>query len=92
MHTEELKKEQRILSQMRKTLGSVVKDVTPLGGSNPLSASTIQDVKDSFALISDREKELAIRLGFDTARPHYADEDRPVSNAVSFVKLSKVKK
>jgi hypothetical protein len=89
MHTEELKKEQRILSQMRKTLGSVVKDVTPLGGSNPLSASTIQDVKDSFALISDREKELAEKLGFNTATPRYADDERPKSNAVSFVKLGK---
>jgi hypothetical protein len=89
MHTEELKKEQRILSQMRKTLGSVVKDVTPLGGSNPLSPSTIQDVKDSFALIADREKELADKLGFNTAKPVYADDDRPKSNVVSFVKLGK---
>lgn len=90
MSTEELRIEQRILSQMRKTLGSVVKDVTPLGGrANPLTESTIQEIKDCFALISEREKELAGQLGFDEAKPHYADGDQPASNVVSFVKLSK---
>lgn len=70
MDTEELSKEQRILRMMRKTLGNVVKDVTPLGGrTNPLSDSTIQDIKDCFGLISARERELAEALNFDQARP-----------------------
>lgn len=70
MGTAELSKEQRILRQMRKTLGNVVKDVTPLGErTNPLSDSTIQDIKDCFGLISSRERELAEALNFDQARP-----------------------
>lgn len=90
MSKEELRIEQRILSQMRKTLGSVVKDVTPLGGrANPLTDNTIQEIKDCFALISEREKVLAGKLGFDEAKPRYADGEQPASNAVSFVKLSK---
>ena len=90
MSTEELKNEQRILSQMRKPLGSVVKDVTPLGGrANPLTESTIQEIKECFTLISDREKELAAKLGFNEEKPRYADDDRPKSNVVGFVKLPK---
>jgi hypothetical protein len=90
MSTEELSKEQQILRQMRKTLGNVVKDVTPLGGrANPLKDSTIQEIKDCFALISDREKELAQKLGFDEAKPYYNDGEPQSSNVINFVKPSK---
>jgi len=92
MNKVELKKEQRTLSQLRKTLSNIVKDVTPLAGNpNPLSNSTIQEIKDSFALISGREKELADKLGFDQAKPHYADGEQPNASALNFVKLSKRK-
>ncbi|HTN93500.1 MAG TPA: segregation and condensation protein A [Gallionella sp.] len=92
MSKEELSKEQRILRQMRKTLGNVVKDVTPFGGrSNPLSAGTIQDIKDSFVLISERERELAEALGFDRSRPYYADGDLPNAKVISIVKPNKEK-
>ncbi|OIR04813.1 hypothetical protein GALL_131990 [mine drainage metagenome] len=90
MNTEELSKEQQILRLMRKTLGNVVRDVTPLGGrANPLTDSTIQDIKDCFGLISEREKELAEILNFDQAKPYYADGEKPNSNVISFVKPSK---
>jgi len=90
MSTEELSKEQRILRIMRKTLGNVVKDVTPVGGrTNPLSEGTIQDIKDCFALISDRERELAEALGFDQARPYYTDGDAPSAKVISIVKPPK---
>lgn len=90
MDTAELSKEQRILRQMRKTLGNVVKDVTPLGGrTNPLSDSTIQDIKDCFGLISARERELAEALNFDRARPYYADDELPNAKVISIVKSSK---
>lgn len=90
MSTEELSKEQRILRIMRKTLGNVVKDVTPLGGrTNPLSASTIQDIKDCFGLISDREMELAEALNFDQSKPYYADGEAPNAKVISIVKPSK---
>jgi hypothetical protein len=90
MDTTELSKEQHILRQMRKTLASIVKDATPLGGRpNPLKDSTIQEIKDCFALISEREKELAGQLGFSEAKPYYADGEQPNANVISFTKLSK---
>jgi hypothetical protein len=90
MNTEELSKEQRILRIMRKTLGNVIKDVTPMGGrTNPLSDTTIQDIKDCFALISDREMELAEALNFDKAKPYYADGEPPNAKVISIVKPPK---
>jgi len=90
MNTEELSKEQRILRAMRKTLGNVVRDVTPLGGRpNPLTGDTIQDIKDCFALISERERELAELLDFDQAKPYYKDGGQPNAQVISFVKPGK---
>ena len=87
MSTEELSKEQRILRLMRKTLASVVKDVAPYNGrTNPLSDDTVQDIKDCFALISAREKELSEQLGFNPAQPYYVDDEPPKSKVVSIVK------
>jgi hypothetical protein len=87
MDTAELSKEQQILRQMRKALGNVVKDCTPLGGRpNPLKDNTIQDIKDCFALISDRERELAEKLGLDKAKPYYQDGEQPNSNVINFSK------
>jgi hypothetical protein len=93
MNKEELKKEQRLLSHMRKTLGNIVKDVTPLAGQpNPLSDGTVEEIKYCFAIISGREKELADKLGFDQAKPHYADGEQPNGSVLNFVKLAKIKK
>lgn len=91
MDTEELSKEQRILRMMRKTLASVVKDATPLGGRpNPLTDNTVQEIKDCFALISEREKELAEKLGFDAERPYYRDGGESQSaQIISLVKPAK---
>ena len=90
MDKEELGKEQRILRAMRKTLGNIVKDVTPLGGRpNPLKDSTIQEIKECFGLISEREQELARKLGFDESRPYYADGEQPNGNVINFVKPPK---
>ncbi|MCG6932699.1 MAG: segregation and condensation protein A [Gallionella sp.] len=90
MDSEELSKEQRIMRIMRKTLGNIVKDVTPMGGrTNPLSEGTIQDIKDCFAMISDRERELADALGFDESRPYYTDGESPSAKVISIVKPPK---
>lgn len=90
MDTEELSKEQRILRIMRKTLGNIVKDVTPLGGRpNPLSDSSIQNIKDCFGLIAARERELAEALNFDQSRPYYADGELPNAKVISIVKPPK---
>lgn len=88
MNTEELNKEQNILRQMRKTLVSIVKDVTPPGGRpNHLTSSTIGEITGCFALISEREKELADKLGINHTKP--ADGEQPSSSGLRFVKLPK---
>ena len=57
--TNDLTLEHRILIQVRQVLASVVRDVTPPPGMrNPLSASTIEGIRDCFSLISAREREL----------------------------------
>lgn len=90
MNTEELSKEQRILRLMRKTLGNIVKDVTPTATrENPLSESTIHDIKDCFALISERERELAGALGFSQSKPYYTDGEKPNAKVIDFPKPKK---
>jgi len=74
---------------MRKTLTAIIKDVTPPPGmQHPLSADTIEDVRQCLALISAREKELADAAGRGGERPYYADEPR----AAETVPLSKLGK
>ncbi|KAA6184663.1 segregation and condensation protein A [Thiohalocapsa marina] len=71
----ELSTEQQILIAMRKTLSAIVRDVTPPPGmKHPLSATTIEDVRHCFALISAREKELADAEGRGGERPYYTDQ------------------
>lgn len=90
MNTIDLSKEQRILRLMRKTLGNIVKDVTPgPGRENPLSGNTIQDIKDCFALISEREAELADALELDPAKPYYTDDGHERANVIGFIKPKK---
>jgi len=56
----ELTLEHRILIQVRQVLAAVVRDVTPRPGRpSPLSPGTIEDIRDCFALISARERELS---------------------------------
>jgi hypothetical protein len=90
MNTEELSKEQRILRLMRKTLGNIVKDVTPTAGRpNPLSENTIMDIRDCFALIAEREKELAAELDLDEAKPYYADDKQPHAKVIGITRPNK---
>ena len=57
--TDDLTLEHRILIQVRQVLASVVRDVTPPPGMrNPLSESTIEDIRGCFSLIAAREREL----------------------------------
>lgn len=87
MSTEELSKEQRILRQMRKTLGNIVKDTAPRAGRpNALSDETVQEIKDCFGLIAAREQELAQQLDFAPQRPYYKDGTAPSATVVPFVK------
>lgn len=76
MTTERFSPEQNMLRVMRKVLASVVKDVTPQDGmDNPLSARTIEEIRDIFGLISLREQELLQNLeNVAVQRPQYAGE------------------
>jgi hypothetical protein len=90
MGIETLSKEQRILRVLRKTLGNIVKDTAPRPGRpNPLSAETIQEIRDLFGLIAERERELADSAGFASKeRPRFADEPR-TADVVAFHKPPK---
>jgi hypothetical protein len=82
-------KERRILVAMRKTLASVIKDLTPSDSMTeyPLSDATVKDVKVCLELIAVREMELAKEAGVSTnARPHFIDE--PAQAATNVVSLA----
>ena len=88
MDTEVQSKEHRFLHHVRKTLSNIVKEVSPPGGqANPFTNSTIEEIMSCFDLISERENELAGKLGSDQARPPKAAVMPPGSSALSFVKL-----
>lgn len=71
----DLSQEQQILIAMRQTLTAVIRDVTPPPGMrHPLSAGTIEDVRQCLSLIAAREKELADLDGRGGERPYYANE------------------
>ncbi len=69
-------KERRILRLLRKTLGNIVKDTAPRPGRpNPLQESTIEEIRGLFALIAERERELAQEAGLTLKeRPYFSDE------------------
>jgi hypothetical protein len=89
---QELTKEQQILIAVRKTLSSVIRDVTPPPGmKHPLSGTTIEDVRQCLALVAAREKELADAQGRGGERPYYADEPRG-AQVVPIARVTKPKK
>jgi len=77
--------EKRVLMAMRKTLGNIVKDVTPSSSAlrSPLSDETIEDIRMCFNLISARERDIASAAGREIKdKPHFIDEPKK-SNVVS---------
>jgi hypothetical protein len=89
---EHFTKEKRILMAMRKTLGNVVKDVTPSSSAlkSPLKESTIEDIKMCFGLIAAREQEIAKEAGVELKqRPQYTDEPDK-TNVVSLDSLKSI--
>lgn len=79
---------------MRKVLTSIIRDATPEHKSlkHPLSAQTIEDIRQCLGLITAREKELA-DAGGRTAqeRPYYTDEP-PETKVVPIVNIGKAKR
>jgi hypothetical protein len=91
MSNDNLTQEQQIMIMMRKILGAVIRDTTPQPGmKQPLSENTINSIKDCFALIAAREKELAEEAGIDNQmRPRYVDEPS-TSKVVSIDKIGMI--
>jgi len=86
---EHFTKEKRVLVAMRKTLSSIVKDVTPSSSAikSPLTETTIEDIKMCFGLIAAREQEIAKEAGVElNEKPHFTDE-AVTSNVVSLDSL-----
>ncbi|GAA0400118.1 hypothetical protein GCM10009133_06220 [Cocleimonas flava] len=86
---EHFTKEKRVLVAMRKTLSSIVKDVTPSSSAikSPLTEATIEDIKMCFGLIAAREQEIAKEAGIElNEKPHFTDE-AVTSNVVSLDSL-----
>jgi len=82
-------KERQILMVMRKVLAAVIKDTTPAPGlRHPLSDATIRDIRQCFALIAARERELADEQGCGVERPYYADET-PAATVVPIAGIGK---
>lgn len=91
MLEQELSQERRILMAMRKTLGSIIRDLTPKDSytAYPLSDNTVEDVKQCFNLIAARERELAQLAGVTAVeRPHFIDEEK-VTNVVKIPSIKR---
>ncbi len=89
----ERSKEQEVLTIMRQILGAVVRETTPPAGMrHPLSSQTIEDIKNCFALIAAREKELCDAQGIAPAKPYYVDEAREDVKVVPISNIGKPKK
>ena len=87
---EQLSVEQRILIMMRKTLACVVKDTTPLAGArHPLKESTIEAIRDCFAMIAAREQ--ALSKSAQKAQPRFADTPRD-SHVIPMATLKSARK
>ena len=78
MNNETSDKEEKILRMLKRVLTDIAKDTsTPPGMKHPLSADTIQSIRDCLGLISARERELAEAAGRPSrSRPEFVDEPK----------------
>jgi len=89
MAEQAVSQERRILLAMRKTLASIVRDLTPTEAMQryPLSEATVEDMKACFDLIAARERELAVQDGLATHElPRFTDEPKQ-AQVISIAKL-----
>ena len=94
MSKETANKESRILQAVKSTLTSVIKDTaTEPGFKHPLTADTVEKLRDCLVLISAREQELADQLGETLdQRPAYRDGPKPASSGPVVIPLNTIKK
>ena len=69
-------REEEVLQIIKNTLTSIAKDTyTPPELTHPLSSDTINQIRNCFAVITQRQQELARARGEEfNDRPHYVDE------------------
>jgi hypothetical protein len=81
MASEPSEEERRILQKLRTVLGNIVKDTAPRPGvPSPLQDATIQSIRELFAMIAERERELAEQAGRTRIeKPYFADEPQAAS-------------
>ena len=84
------RKEREVLKVMRKVLAQIIKDTTPPSKSmkHPLSAQTIEDLRNCLGLISARERELADAAGIVPERPYFTDE-KTLAEVVSIDRIGR---
>lgn len=83
----ELSKEQQVMISMRKTLSSIIREITPEPGTvYPLTEDTVKDIRMCLALITAREQELAQEKGLAKERPHFTDEEPKVVPITPFMR------
>lgn len=72
----DLTKELKVLTALRKVISGMVRDITPEPGMrHPLSDETLEDVRQGFILIAAREKEITEAMGRpNLQRPLYKGE------------------
>jgi hypothetical protein len=78
MNEPEISKEERILRAVKRVLTDIAKDThTPPGMKHPLTASSIEGIRECLNLITAREAELAAEAGRPSrARPEFVDEPK----------------
>lgn len=76
MSTKDISKEEEILQLVKNTLTTIARDTyTPPELSHPLSSDTINQIRNCFSVITQRQQELARARGEEfNDRPHYIDE------------------
>lgn len=86
-------KERQVMKVMRKVLAQIIKDTTPptKAMKHPLSAQTIEDIRNCLGLISARERELADIAGVLMEKPYYTDE-KPSAEVVSIDSIGRPSK
>ncbi|WP_069469771.1 segregation and condensation protein A [Candidatus Marithrix sp. Canyon 246] len=87
MSFKELSKEQQIMVSMRKTLSSIIREITPEPGTvYPLTEETVKDIRMCLALITAREQELGAEKGLTKERPYFSDEEPKVVPITPFLR------
>ncbi len=76
MSNKDISKEEEILQLVKNTLTTIARDTyTPPELTHPLSSDTINQIRNCFSVITQRQQELARARGEEfNDRPHFIDE------------------